>query len=765
MMSTEARAHWLRSLGALFIGVIGLIAFYRAVVPHDPPQEWLVWRYLAVGAQAALFAVGSLCGGHALSSLIRLRLPLRERLVMSFALGVLGWALLTVLLGLLGLLGTVAFFGIPFVGIAFGGLKLKRELSRALRLRTVLRPAREGWTERLRRSFGRVCVFLIWIPLLTPVNVTYDSMWYHLSLAEQYAAAGAVFKLEEGWFAGTMPHLSSYLYTWAFLSPISKLFDSIVLAAHLEFVVFLATLAFVPVLVDVLLPRPRLIASWPLMFLFPGVLLYDSALGCGADHVLAFWTIPLFLSLRRFWRRPGIGNAVLFGAMTGAAALTKYQAVFFLVGPLVIVFLRLFWSIARLRWRDAGVVLLVAMSALVVSSPHWLLNTVWHHNPIYPHLNSVFPSVPLVEGIDTTVAEKAWIPKGTLSEKAKETLIATAKFGFESHDWITFHQDRPVFGSLFLVAVGFLPFLQRRRAVGALMALTWSAVPIWYWTHHQDRYLQAIVPLAAAAVGVALAGIWRRYELARPVVAALVLFQVLHASDIWTLPAHTSIFTAPVHSVVDLIASSKSSAPEELVDRHFAISRAQKALPRTAKVLVHDVHVHLGLGRVAVRDHTSRQGAINWALLGSTRAAASQMERMGVTHLYWPGTPTAWSSIGDDLVFYRFAQLTGVHATPLGDGSWVTPIEKELVQSETPTVLVMDCATERMTPRELNRRWEPLYFTSCASPVVPDDFDAQIAASEVVVVDSRKHPNPPARLQAEFALLFDRYGFKVWGRR
>jgi hypothetical protein len=764
-MWTKARAHWGRSLGVLAVGVIGIIAFYRAVAPHDPPQGWLVWRYLAVGAQAALFALGSLCGGHALLSLIPVRLPVRERLVMSFALGVLSWALLTVVLGLLGLLGTVAFLGIPLVGILLGGLRLRREVARLFRLRAVLRPQRERLTDRLRRLFGVVCVFLIWVPLLTPANVTYDAMWYHLPLAEQYAAAGGLFRLEEGWFSGTMPHLSTYLYTWAFLSPSSKLFDSIVLAAHLEFVIFLATLAFVPVLVDVLLPRPRLVASWPLLFLFPGVFLYDSALGCGADHVLAFWTIPFFLSLRRFWRRPNIGNAVLFGATTGAAALTKYQAVIFLIGPAVVVFLRLVWSMARLRWSDAGAMFLAAMSALVVSSPHWLLNTMWHHNPIYPHLSSVFPSVPLVEGVDTTVAEKAWIPKGTPFEKVKETLLATAQFGFESHDWITFHQERPVFGSLFLVAVGFLPFLQRRRAVGALMALTWSAVPIWYWTHHQDRYLQAIVPLAAVAVGVALVGIWRRYGLARPAVAALAGFQVLHASDIWTLPAHATLSSAPVHSVVDLIASNKRSAPEELVDRHFAISRAQKVLPRTAKVLVHDVHIHLGLGRVAVRDHTSRQGAINWALLGSTRAAADQMENMGVTHLYWPGTPTAWSSIGDDLVFYRFAQRTGVHATPLGDGSWVTPIEKELVQSETTTVLVIDCATSRMTPLELNRRWEPLYFTPCASPVVPDDLDAQIAASEVVVIDSRKHPTPPARLPAEFALLFDRYGFKVWGRR
>lgn len=80
-------------------------------------------------------------------------------------------------------------------------------------------------------------------------------------------------------------------------------------------------------------------------------------------------------------------------------------------------------------------------------------------------------------------------------------------------------------------------------------------------------------------------------------------------------------------------------------------------------------------------------------------------------------------------------------------------------------MLVLGCVTERLTPLELNRRWEPLYFTPCASPTLPGDLDAQLAASELVVVDSRKHPQPIPALESGFALLFDRYGFRVFGRR
>lgn len=751
----------------LAIGLAGLWAFVSVVTRHDNVSGWLVWRYLAIIGQAGLFGLSALAGGDSVGAFFGLRrFPLKERLVLGFAMGVLVWALLIVVLGLLHVLGPVAFVLIPLVMLASGGPRLARDLRRALRLKRRVRSSRRRTVESIVFAFGTICVLVVWLPLLNPRNVAYDAAWYHLPLAEQYAAAGAVFRLDEGFFSGTMPHLGSYLYTWAFLSPVAKLFDSIVLAAHLEFVLFLATLASLTALIDALLPRPRLRVSWVALFLFPGIFLYDSSLGCGADHMLAFWAVPLFLALRRFWRRPDFRSAGLFGVFAGAAALTKYQAVFLLAGPLLAVLGRLCWSLASSRRRPFVLTVGVALAAaLVASAPHWLLNTIWHHNPVYPHLSSVFPSTPLVEGIDITVAEKAWVPKGTTKEKLVETAKATARFGFEAHDWDTFHGNRPVFGSLFLVAVGLLPFAFRRRGVLSLALATWLGVPIWYWTQHQDRYLQALVPWASVVVVVVFAGVWRKHLLARPVLGALVAFQLLHTSDIWTLPAHGVLHAAPIQGVTALIASSRPEAPEELIEQHLTISRARRLLPATAKVLIHDQHLHLGLGRPAVRDHITKQGAIHWAALGNTKAAAELLGRLGVTHLYWLTTPTGWSAIGDDVVFYRLAQLSSTGVAALGDGSVVAPLDVARLQSETPTVLVIDCATERMTPRELNRRWEPLYFTPCASPVVPGDLDAQIAAAEVVVVDSRKHPTPPARLQAEFALLFDRYGFKVWGRR
>jgi hypothetical protein len=490
-----------------------------------------VWRYLAIISLAGIWAASALSGGFFLSSLIGLKhVSFRERLVVSFALGVLSWGLLIVAVGLVGVLGKVTFFAIPLLMFCVGGIPLVRALRCARRLRARLQTTRLSLLTQVFAVFGLISVAIIYFKLLTPQNATYDARWYHLPMAEQYAVTGHVFRFDEGWFNGAMPHFASYLSTWAFLSPFGELFDRITLVAHLEFVLFVATLLSIPVLVDRLLPRPRLASAWVARFLFPGVMLYDSSLGSGADHALAFWGIPLFLALLRFWRRSTMTHGVLLGAFAGAAEATKYHSFFLLTGPALAVAARMVFSLVRPKRRDfLQPALLAGAIALAVSSPHWLLNSIWHHNPVYPYLANVFASQPMVEGIEPRITEADWQPKGTLPEKLKQTLQGTATFGLVAHDWEPLHGRRPVFGSLFLVAMALLLFVARRGPLFGLGLAAWAGVPLWFWSQHQDRYLQAIAPWCSVFVIVILVGVWRRFVLARPVVTALVAFQVLHA--------------------------------------------------------------------------------------------------------------------------------------------------------------------------------------------------------------------------------------------
>ena len=135
---------------------------------------------------------------------------------------------------------------------------------------------------------------------------------------------GSVHRFSEGFWMGAYPQLASYLYTWAFLLPVGTLFDRLELCAHVEFVLFLATLAQIPSLVRVILPRARAPLAWVALFLFPGIFLYPSNLHAGADHIAAFWTVPIAVSFWLCWRNFTLRYALLFAITLSGAVLSAW---------------------------------------------------------------------------------------------------------------------------------------------------------------------------------------------------------------------------------------------------------------------------------------------------------------------------------------------------------------------------------------------------------------------------------------------------------
>src|SRR6185369_13217047 len=78
----------------------------------------------------------------------------------------------------------------------------------------------------------------VYLQVISPQNIAFDARWYHIPIAESYAAAGRIRPFPEGWYLGAYPHLASWLYAWAFLAP-GALKDHLCLAMHLEYVVLL----------------------------------------------------------------------------------------------------------------------------------------------------------------------------------------------------------------------------------------------------------------------------------------------------------------------------------------------------------------------------------------------------------------------------------------------------------------------------------------------------------------------------------------------
>lgn len=658
---------WLKAIrvAALCVALLaGAAKFLVVVHEHYPIQHWLFFRYAGHWFWSATLALACYSSGSALLGSMRVLLPRAERALLSFTLGFFLFFLCMFVGGLLHVLGSVFSIALPVVMIGAGvphAVRRVRRMHEPL-LQFLRGPVRvRSWLGAGVLLFGVLGFLLAYIPTLTPENIAADSRWYHLVLAESYAAAGGIARSGEGSFVAAYPQLSSILYAWAFLLPRTTLFDRLEIAAHLEVMVFIWTLLGVAVLAARVVPRQKLGLGWVAMFLFPGLLLYDSSLSVAADHVLGFWGPPIFLTLVRAWERLEPRRCLLLGVALSGAVLTKYQAGCLVLAPIAALAVRAVWLTVKpvgRRWHALAGLAVSGGVVLVLTSAHWLKNLIWYRDPFYPLLHDRLPSTPWSADanryFDTIFRAAFWRPEGTLGERLKETFFALFTFSFEHHDWASFHGKVPVFGSLFTLFTFCLPFLGVRRRLWGLVLCTYAGIFVWYWASHQDRYLQALVPWMAATTAAVIMLVWRSGIFARVAVSLPIAAQIVWGGDVPFFPTHAFINTTPYKSVADLLASGFAGNYSERLRPFPPWLALGRRLPKDAKVLVHGDIGPVGLGRSSVTDITGWQGGISYGRQ-TDALLYDQLHGLGVTHVVWTAD---WgrgvNSVADDLVFYSF---------------------------------------------------------------------------------------------------------------
>jgi hypothetical protein len=648
---------------ALAAAWLAAAAIFALVTLNElqPIGRWLVTRYAGLWAATLGWAVACLAAGLHLLRVFRLAPPLRERLVLATALGMFAFGLAVFVLGLVHALGAPTFFALPLLFLTFGWRDLRRAGAGIRKVRRLVRAPRPGVCVAAAMVFGLLAVVLLYLETLSPGNVSYDSRWYHLGLAQDYAASGAVRRFPEGSFQASVPQLATYLYTWAFLLPWGGLFSRVELAAHMEIATLLLTLAALPLAVTWLARGRRVRAAWAALFLFPGIFVYDGTLNGGADHILAAWTIPLALALGRFWRSGDRRWGALTAAFAAQAMTTKFQAMY-VVFPAIALFvfrgvqlgLRAPEPAARREaWRALGV---AGAVGLALAAPLWLKNWIWYGNPVFPFARERFATRPW--SVDAAMShdylDPRWIPAGkglaALADTARETL----RFGFHAHDWPSFHGAWPVSGFLFTLLWP-LPFVLPRaggRQRVASVALLVGA-GIWYYTFHQDRYLQILAPLMAATVLVTLNQLWHGGRLARVAAGALVGVQVAWAGGLLFLPTHAMLGRSAIANALDLLASGFTQTSRRLVV-DGGLEAVSHALPPRSRVLLHGQHLRLGLDAPVVTDVPEQQSAFAYRAWGSPAEITRQLRAMGITHVVWTPAPVIWGNWGSELAFFDF---------------------------------------------------------------------------------------------------------------
>lgn len=703
---------WLRALVVALAFFYGARIFLRVVGAHYPVRQWLFWHYAGFWAGALLFGLACLSSGARVLDLLgRVREGIREQLVMAFGSGMLVFFLATFVAGMVGLLRPALFWALPLGLLASGGRPFWRLLRGAARLVCTLGrgPRRASLGIRLldlaALTAGAVGLMLVYVVVLHPENALFDARWYHLGIAEHYVAEGAIRRFPEGWYVGAYPHLASVLYTWAMLLPLGQLFDRVGLCAHVELVIFLFTLLGVSVLARRLVPTAQVRHGWVVMMLFPGLYLYDSSLGMGADHVAAFFGPPVFLAMLRAWRDQSARAWVLAAAMLSGPVLTKYSAVSLVLFPMAALVLLLLWRVVRavagespggFRWQGplAGL-----LAGIALTSPHWLKNWLWYGNPVYPLAPRLFANRPwspaATERLRLLMDVNSWAPEGTTREKVKETLEALYKFSFEPHDWPKFHGSVPVFGSLLTLCLLALPFLRKTGRVWALAVATHVGVFFWYWSQHEDRYLQALLPWMAAVTAAVLALAWRTHWLARLGAMGVVALQVIWGGDVFFIPAHAQLHQGVLKATSDLIVSGYRKKYDDRFEVFESYAAIGELLPRGARLLLHENNPRLGIGAPVVSDAALFQGGLVYGTMKDPGELYDALRSMGVTHVAWrKGTSKAWDSLSGDLLFHEL--VTRHLDKPRSKGGWtVGALGHRPSRADGPAedVLYLGCAT------------------------------------------------------------------------
>jgi hypothetical protein len=634
-----------RALGALGLAGLATAGLLGFVNQLSPVRDWLAIPLGILLAWQLVLNAAFLCGGFAIvRRLLPVEMPVLERVCISVAAGVTAFYLSLYALGAVHLFRPWVAVVLPsiFVGVGAAPVVAWWRPQRPTGSSNVPAPPCTAPLRGIPMAaslFGCLGVAVVYLGILSPSVINYDASWYHLPVAESYAREGRILPLDGNWHR-EYPHLANIVHTWGFLVPgLDRPALRWMMALHTEMALFLWTLVGIAAGVRWMLRSERVRGSWSAFFLFPGVFVYDGNLSGAADHVLGFFPVPLLLLSSRAAGMSTNGGFFLWGALAGAALMTKYQAVYF-IGPLGLFLAAQIFERRRdvrpIDWRLVWPALALVGGFVAVSGPHFLKNVLFHGNPVYPFLQDWFKaSHPTVRDAATFVeniaADRVWRAPPEIGRRFRESLELIFTFPFRPH--YSFMGNLPTLGFAFTLSLPLLLVVRERGrlVVGALVSL--ATLFVWASTYRVDRHIQTFLPLLVVTTSATLVAAWRLGIAARIGVAALVGIQLIWAGDLYAVGLER------IGGAVSLIASGREGRARTRFDGFFADQVAVgRALPRDAVILLHHWHPQLGFEHRVTLDWVGFQGLIDYRDFASARALAARFRSLGITHIvHLPG--------------------------------------------------------------------------------------------------------------------------------
>ena len=759
--------------------------YYGGVLNRAYPiRDWLFWQVGVLWLWGLVHSLACLSAGHVvLKRALRIaNLSALETLVHSFALGVVLFTLAMYAVGALGVFNSWFGVALPVTFIALGGPSLVPLVRQQLRAR------QSGWSlwARVAACAGVCCVVFVYLEAMTPETINYDAAWYHMTAAQDYARESRIVPFYSD-NNRAFPQLAAIQYTWGWLVPGISKPQRWMMAIHLEFLGFLWTLAGVSAAARYILGDQPARATWAAFFLFPAIYVYDSNLGGSADHFLAIFAAPVFLATARAAENLDVRRCILTGIFLAGALLTKYQAAYFIVATTVILAGACVLAAWRARpsgsrpmpWRRtlAKVVIgpaAVGLTMFAVSSPHFIKNIIYHHNPVFPFAQTFFRGSYPQNPTSVLCWNEIQLghdlkPTGSLLQKLSTTLDVGITNSFEPH--YSFTQGIPMLGSLFVLLIPFAFFVEGRRRLWLGIAWTQMALFAWGWTYYVDRYLQAIIPMMAAVTGAILVRAVRLGWLSRIAIAPLVALQIVWGGDAIFYNGGGRLLSA-----INLIKNGVLGQAATRFDGYRSdLVAASNSLPKDAQVLLYSHHISLGLDRRVVLDVAHTGGLVYYNELKGPRALYDYYSSLGITHVGWRTPSSDANTKQADVLISEFVTNYGTNRSSFGSLNIVElpksppppDTEYRVVSLGTPftdgVYELTQLAIHEGLPERFKHMPHPLVIADSSASELADIFEAvrAVLIRRNLPIDSKAR----AVLVANFTLGLTFNGHEVWVRK
>jgi hypothetical protein len=680
-------------LAAALTCAVGVYVLGRTLDESYPVREWLTWRLAPVWGYALLFNVAAVTGGaFLLRRLLGDRpLPALERLLQSMMLGLTSFVLLLYVAGFVGLLKPWLAVAMPLLFLVVGERDGRALLEELFAWRAAL-PAPKP-VERVLGSlaivFGASCLVFLYLEALDVSAVNFDATWYHFPIAQDYARVGRIIAFP-GENHRAFPHLTSMVHTWALLVPgLPFLPQHWMLSLHLEFTIVVWRLVGAAALARWLIGGRDVRGLWAGFFLFPSVFVYDQAIGGSADHFLGFFAVPAVLAAARAFKRFDLRWCVLVGVALGGHMLVKYQAAYLIAGvsvaalvSLLVIGLRRFVPVRfggvpegdpsyRALLKGVGA---LALSAALVSSPHFIKNAVFYNNPAYPFAQRIFKSTypPRVSSYYEQKPAKggAFPPKYSGLRRQVWALGKVFDYSLTTGNRnLTRH--RPYMGALFSLLLPCALFLPRRRRFVFTAGIAAIAVMVWANTAANDRYMLGFYDLCIGSALGLMVSVWELGVVARLGLVPLVGLQLIWGGDSMLFYGRKQL-----EATLDLIGDGYAGRYDSSrMSSKVLQQRITEATPKNAVILSRNYKGLLGLNRLVLSDIDANQDYVRYSHLEDPRAFYDLLTSRGVTHLLFPRgdrRPGTWNNV------ILFAEIfrRGPHQERFGK-LWLSELPKQ----------------------------------------------------------------------------------------